>query len=372
MTLFTLVFGVQLAFADVWDGVTRTPAKKQTINDKEYYLIESAANLVWFSDTVNKIGGNVGLNAKVVAEYIDLDNHPFTPIAAGKGGTLFSGIFEGNGVTIANVYIDSLALGAKDSSYEQNVGFIGCLGRNGHVKNVVLEKVRLVANADRGFAGGAGKDKQISVGPIVGWVNGGTVSGCYASGVVYSKGKGQGVGGIVGTLTGGKIIDCLSVVSVNASGEDGYVGGIAGYSDSGMIITSVYDGNSLVNTQNDMIGGIVGKDKSPSQEVTIELCYYDSDVAADGVADAVVVGQAPIGVSDANKEEYVCKLNGGSWTSNACSEDTGVWSNEQHITNQGVSKDSDGETVFVVKFEANGGCLPREPRRTRSRGTKRS
>lgn len=357
MTLFTLVFGVQLAFADVWDGVTRTPAKKQTINDKEYYLIESAANLVWFSDTVNKIGGNVGLNAKVVAEYIDLDNHPFTPIAAGKGGTLFSGIFEGNGVTIANVYIDSLALGAKDSSYEQNVGFIGCLGRNGHVKNVVLEKVRLVANADRGFAGGAGKDKQISVGPIVGWVNGGTVSGCYASGVVYSKGKGQGVGGIVGTLTGGKIIDCLSVVSVNASGEDGYVGGIAGYSDSGTIITSVYDGNSLVNTQNDMIGGIVGKDKSPSQEVTIELCYYDSDVAADGVADAVVVGQAPIGVSDANKEEYVCKLNGGFWTSNACSEDTGVWSNEQHITNQGVSKDSDGETVFVVKFEANGGVF---------------
>lgn len=357
MTLFTLVFGVQLAFADVWDGVTRTPAKKQTINDKDFYLIESAANLVWFSDTVNKIGGNVGLNAKVVAEYIDLDNHPFTPIAAGKGETQFSGIFDGNGVTIANVYIDSLSLGAINPSYEQNVGFIGCLGSSGHVKNVVLENVHLGANADRGFVGGAGKDNQISVGPIVGWVNGGTVSGCYASGVVYSKGKGQGVGGIVGTLTGGKIIDCLSVVSVNASGEDGYVGGIAGYSNKGTIFTSVYDGNSLVNTQNDMIGGIVGKDKSATQEVTIELCYYDSDVAADGVADAVVVGQAPIGVSDANKEEYVCKLNGGSWTSNACSEDTGVWSNEQHITNQGVSKDSDGETVFVVKFEANGGVF---------------
>ena len=52
-----------------------------------------------------------------------------------------------------------------------------------------------------------------------------------------------------------------------------------------------------MNTQNDMIGGIVGKDKSATQEVTIELCYYDSDVAANGVADAVVVGQTPIGVS---------------------------------------------------------------------------
>ena len=358
ITLFALVFGAQFAFADVWDGVSRKAAKKQNIDGVDYFLIDSAANLVWFSDTVNSLSGNVKMNAKVVAEYIDLDNHPFTPIAAGKGGTLLTGVFDGNGVTIANVYIDSLSLGVKDCSYEQNVGLIGVLGSSGVVKNVVLENVHLSANADRGYKCGAGKDNQISVGPIVGWVNGGTVSGSYASGVIYSKGKGQGVGGVVGTLTGGKIIDCLSVVSVNASGEDGYVGGIAGYSNKGTIITSVYDGNSLVNTQNDMIGGIVGKDKSPSQEVTIELCYYDSDVAANGAADAVVVGQPPIGVSDANKEEYVCKLNGGTWTSNACSEDTGVWSNEQHITNQGVSKDSDGETVFVVKFEANGGVFP--------------
>lgn len=360
LSLLVFVVGFQSVWADVWDGVTKTPAKTENIDGKDYFLIDSAANLVWFSDTVNSLSGDIKLNAKVVAEYIDLDNHPFTPIAAGKGETQFSGIFDGNGVTIANVYIDSMSLGAIKPSYEQNVGFIGSLGPSGHVKNVVLENVHLVANADRGFAAGAGKNNQISVGPIVGWVNKGTVSGCYASGIIYSKGKGQGVGGVVGTLTGGKIIDCLSVVSVNASGEDGYVGGIAGYSDSGTIITSVYDGNSLVNTQNDMIGGIVGKDKSATQEVTIELCYYDSDVAANGVADAVVVGQPPIGVSDANKEEYVCKLNGGTWISNACSEDLGVWSNEQHITNQGVSKDSDGETVFVVKFEANGGVFAKD------------
>ncbi|MDD5941581.1 MAG: hypothetical protein PUC83_02915 [Fibrobacter sp.] len=156
MTLLALVFGVQLAFADVWDGVTRTPAKKQTINDKDFYLIESAANLVWFSDTVNKIGGNVGLNAKVVAEYIDLDNHPFTPIAAGNGGNKLTGEFDGNGITIANLYIDSLSLGAINPSYEQNVGLIGVLGRGGIAKDVVLENVHLLANADRGFAGGAG------------------------------------------------------------------------------------------------------------------------------------------------------------------------------------------------------------------------
>ena len=200
LSLLVFLLGFQSVWADVWDGVTKTPAKKEKIDGKDFFLIESAANLVWFSDTVNKIGGNVGLNAKVVAEYIDLDNHPFTPIAAGKGGTLLTGVFDGNGVTIANVYIDSLSLGVKDCSYEQNVGLIGVLGSSGVVKNVVLENVHLSANADRGYQCGAGKDNQISVGPIVGWVNGGTVSGCYASGIIYSKGKGQGVGGIVGTL----------------------------------------------------------------------------------------------------------------------------------------------------------------------------
>ncbi|MBR6317166.1 MAG: hypothetical protein IKR75_01925, partial [Fibrobacter sp.] len=53
LSLLVFLLGFQSVWADVWDGVTKTPAKKQTIDGKDYYLIESAANLAWFSDEVN-------------------------------------------------------------------------------------------------------------------------------------------------------------------------------------------------------------------------------------------------------------------------------------------------------------------------------
>ena len=53
LALLIFMVGIQSAWADVWDGTTKTPAKTQKIGDKDYFLIESAANLAWFSDTVN-------------------------------------------------------------------------------------------------------------------------------------------------------------------------------------------------------------------------------------------------------------------------------------------------------------------------------
>ncbi len=365
LSLLVFVVGFQSVWADVWDGVTRTRPDTATIDGKTYFLIESAANLVWFSDSVNvTTNGNVGINAKVVAEYIDLDHHPFTPIAAGKGDTKYTGIFDGNGVTIANLYIDSTSLGEIQCAYEQNVGFFGTQGGGSIIKDVILENVYLSANADRGFACGAGADYQISVGPVVGWQSGGTVSGCYASGMIYSKGKGQGVGGIVGTSSG-KIMDCLSIVSVNASGEDGYVGGILGYAENSTVESSVYDGNSLVNTDNKMVGGIVGKIRN-GKNLVIDRCYYDSDVATSGgVAEGTPTGSTPVGDDDVNTQEYACVLNDGIWNGSSCGDSTGVWMNGGNITNNGVSKNADGETVFLIQFSANGGSFAQRAKTTK-------
>lgn len=363
--LLLCLIGANLSWADVWDGVSRVRPETTTIDGKTYFLIESAANLVWFSDSVNETtNGNVGINAKVVAEYIDLDNHPFTPIAAGKGDTKYTGIFDGNGVTIANLYIDSTSLGEIQCAYEQNVGLFGTQGGGSIIKDVILENVYLSANADRGFACGAGADYQISVGPVVGWQSGGTVSGCYASGMIYSKGKGQGVGGIVGTSSG-KIMDCLSIVSVNASGEDGYVGGILGYAENSTVESSVYDGNSLVNTDNKMVGGIVGKIRN-GKNLVIDRCYYDSDVATSGgVAEGTPTGSTPVGDDDVNTQEYACVLNDGIWNGSSCGDSTGVWMNGGNITNNGVSKNADGETVFLIQFSANGGSFAQGAKTTK-------
>ena len=97
LALLVFLLGIQSAWADVWDGVTKTPAKTEKINGKDYFLIESAANLAWFSDTVNRsTAANVKLNAKVVANFIDMNHKPFVPIAAGKGDKYYGGIFDGN------------------------------------------------------------------------------------------------------------------------------------------------------------------------------------------------------------------------------------------------------------------------------------
>ena len=177
LALLIFMVGIQSAWADVWDGTTKTPAKKQTIDGKEYFLIDSAANLAWFSDTVNNyvleakwqrlislieadtskaeyrtrafkdsainlmkairqdpesyyldpakkalwnkgpytgylrsawdFTVNVELNAKITAEYLDMNDKPFTPIAAGNGTAKYTGTFLGNGITIKNLKVDS-------------------------------------------------------------------------------------------------------------------------------------------------------------------------------------------------------------------------------------------------------------------------
>ena len=51
--LLILMAGFQSVWADVWKGNIEAPGK-QTIGGKEYYVIEKAAHLAWFSDSVNK------------------------------------------------------------------------------------------------------------------------------------------------------------------------------------------------------------------------------------------------------------------------------------------------------------------------------
>ena len=53
LSLLVFLLGAQSVWADVWDGVTKTPAKVEKIDGMDYFLIESAANLAWFTDTVN-------------------------------------------------------------------------------------------------------------------------------------------------------------------------------------------------------------------------------------------------------------------------------------------------------------------------------
>ena len=465
LALLVFLLGIQSAWADVWDGVTKTPAKTEKINGKDYFLIESAANLAWFSDSVNiyaskeiakgfstdslvhakmtkndtidaeayanaakaafidsvsadsllkdttkvfnnakaaylnsvvkgikngavesiaanvdaffnsftnkyeaisAIAGktqdknyaspNVKLNAKVVANYIDMNHKPFVPIAAGRGDASYGGIFDGNHVTIKNLNVSSEYISAINRSYGQNVAFIATLN-NGTVKNVVLDSVYIRAATDiKSIIDN--ESNKISVGTVVAWQANGTVEGCYASGIVYNSGKGQAVGGIVGNAAAGAIKNNLSIISIQISGSQAYVGGVIGQvKDKGVEIEScVYDGGKFINDSLARDGGVIGL-RFDSNNV-VRNTYYDQNDVNIGVADGSSEGV--YAASELNQLQIVCILNDGEWdeATSTCSKD-GVWSTGDHITNQGVSKNENNETIYTISFNANGGSFPK-------------
>ena len=451
LALLIFMVGIQSAWADVWDGTTKTPAKTQKIGDKDYFLIESAANLAWFSDTVNNyvleakwqrlislieadtskaeyrtrafkdsainlmkairqdpesyyldpakkalwnkgpytgylrsawdFTVNVELNAKITAEYLDMNNKPFTPIAAGNGTAKYTGTFLGNGITIKNLKVDSkeFVMQVFDvvhgyPSYCQNVGLFGVIG-SGKVRNLILDGVTIYATGKNDYWA---NPHQVSVGPVVGWMNGGTIDTCYTSGSIVTNGRDVGAGGILGAMTDGKTVsNALSTVSIEASGRDVYVGGISGVIRGGVTISSsVYDGDNLeahpdeIGAQGAIAGRIVNnRDTSKAQSITITLsnCYYDTDALNNdiwvGSLDVYVnvVGD-PKGFNNVNTEENACLLNKHTWdaVTKTCSDSTGLWTNQENIAITGVSKkedNSNAETVFLITFDANGGSF---------------
>ena len=118
LALSFLIAGVSQSFA-AWDGKSKTEPKKETIDKKEYYLIENEANLAWFRDAVNNVPFKekkdtvVKINAKLKAS-LDMGGKLFVPIAVGTGSVCFGGIFDGNGYSISNLYLDSEKLQIKD------------------------------------------------------------------------------------------------------------------------------------------------------------------------------------------------------------------------------------------------------------------
>ena len=460
LALLIFMVGIQSAWADVWNGTTRTKANETTIDGKTYYLIESAANLVWFVDSVNTYAAkeiakgysadslahatmtssdtakavsyadsvkkafiatadpeklkdstskwntakshyldslaqivkdnaaesiavnvdaffsgfankydavsaiaektkdksfgspNVKLNAKVVADYIDMNHKPFVPIAAGKGEVTYGGVFDGNHVTIKNLNVNSEYISGISKNYGQNIAFVAAL-HGGTVKDVVLDSVSVIATSDIGSIL-KGESNKISVGTVVAWMKSGTVQGSYASGILYNSGKGQAVGGVVGNADAGLIKDNLSVVSIQISGSEAYVGGVIGQAKNNVYIEScVYDGGKFVNDLTAHDGGVIGL-RYEGNTTRVSDTYYDENDVGTGVAEGSSNGI--YAASFLNDDQIACILNKGAWDSltSTCSKE-GVWSTGDHITNQGVSKDSNGTTIYTITFSANGG-----------------
>ena len=371
LALFFLIAGVSQSFA-AWDGKSKTEPKKETIDKKEYYLIENEANLAWFRDAVNNVPFKekkdtvVKINAKLKAS-LDMGGKLFVPIAVGTGSVSFGGIFDGNGYSISNLYLDSEKFGEiankrcpenKPKCNAQNVGFVGVLG-GGTVKNLNLINVDIAASASKGVGGG--ENNPVSVGPIVGFQKTGTVDNCYVSGKVLTSGQGNGIGGLVGNIWAGSITNSLSAVDILVSGNESYVGGVVGYvrkSGSATIDACAYDGNIIINSGDGVAGGVVGFYEEG--KLTVSRTYFDTDVVANGFGkktDSLTVDGTVKGVKNVNAPKVVCDLNGGEWKDNSCTKG-GSWSvGDVHVVLNGTSRDNNDDIIYEIVFDANGGSF---------------
>src|SRR5262252_3963770 len=187
-----------------------------------YMLVNTASDL----DAVRtNQSGTYALGTKITFD----PNQTFTPIPN------FTGLFDGQGQTIANLTI---------ASTTQNVGLFGTIASAGEVRNLNLTNVSVNSSVNSQL-----------VGTLAG-TNAGTISNVSASGAVSSTGANSAVGGLVGA-NAGSITDSSASVAVSSAGANSTVGGLVGAS-AGSITDSTASGAVTSTGANSTVGALVG------------------------------------------------------------------------------------------------------------------
>ena len=199
----------------------------------------------------------------------------------------FTGVFDGNGYAIKNLYIKISATGTV------NVGLFGY--SEGTIKNLGMVDSDISATSS----------SSAYIGGIAGRICGGAIQNCYNSGCVFASAEQANVGGIAGNNYSATIQGCYNtgIVSVSAlsSSSMNFAGGIAGTNDhdtkncynTGSIVAFSSFSDAIVD-----VGGIVGLNYS-----TIQNCYNTGSVSA-SAEQATVGGIAGYNYSATIQECY--------------------------------------------------------------------
>ena len=268
---------VTLTYAGAgWDGTTKT---KPAQDESGVYLIDTAAELAWFADAVNK--GDTTINGKLTAN-INLNGKTWTAI--GTSSNKFAGTLDGDE---AHHYTVSGLKGSK--------GLFDYVDSTGKVKNLSVDAV---LTAD-GVVGG-----------IVDF-NDGTVENCLFSGSVTNSSSWGATGGIVGKNEGENSVvrNCVNTGSIkNTTGSYSStlsVGGIVGYTYGK--VESCYSTGKVyadpAKTTNKAIGGIAGAVKGSSYYEkwgALINCYVIGTVTGPESGIGAVVGTVDSGTSITN------------------------------------------------------------------------
>ena len=212
--------------------------------------------LIYTAEQMNAIGVKPHDWSKHFILMADIDLSEYTGTNFNIIGTdmdnRFTGVFDGNGHTISNFSYTST-----DRSY---IGIFGCVG-------LQLEKgeIRDLGVVEPNVDAGTGS----CVGSLVGYFGDGTISGCYAEGVIISGD--DKVGGLVGG-NGGTITNCYATGTVSGTSESWYggTGGLTGF-NSGRIINCY----SMADVWgNQTAGGLLGMNSGH-----VITCYSNGSVS---------------------------------------------------------------------------------------------
>ena len=251
-------------------NITLNKDKGYTDDGQGNYTVTTAEGLKNIAELVNeewKLDINITLT-----DDIDLKGIDWTPIGIDYNHQ-YTGTFDGGGKTITGLTV---------TGSDQYVGLFGCIGEDGKVMNVKLEGVLIESDNEMSNVGG------------VAGCSRGNIENCSVSGSVIGRGMNSIVGGVVGYQNGGFLTGCSSSATVNAGGV---AGGVAGLTDSGATLTACYATGDVtlesINSGGNFVGGVVESNTS----CTLKACYAWGSVTGSG-SGTIYVG----GVTGTNDE----------------------------------------------------------------------
>ncbi len=208
-----------------------------TIDNEPYTVINALGaagsttglDLQGMRGTAN-LAKNYALGANIDASATSSWNSGAGFLPVGNSSSNFTGKFNGLGHTITG-----LSINRPTTSY---VGLFGYAGSRADIRNVGL-----MGGSVSGYS---------ATGGLAGWVDSGTVSHSFATGVV--TGSRQMIGGLVGTLKSGTLSHSYATGAVTAGTS--YAGGLVGSLENGTVSNSYAIGS--VTGPEGFVGGLVG------------------------------------------------------------------------------------------------------------------
>jgi hypothetical protein len=237
------------------------------------------------------------------------------PIGILGGDASFTGIFEGQGYKIRDLFINR--------PDQTRTGLFGMIDYEAVVKNLGVVNVTVIGGR--------------LVGGLVG-LNDGTISNSYSTGSVTGNDE---VGGLVGQHSWGALHNCYSIASVTGENE---VGGLVGMNDATTInysycMGTISDSYSRGNvTGQSSVGGLVG---ATDHAIMVEDSYSGGSLTGNTHVDGLVASDEFSNVSNSYSTASVT----GSWeVGGLVGHNTGIVSNSFWDIQTSGQSTSDGGT----------------------------